>query len=76
VEVGDAHELLEPHPLERVDVGLRFALGRQEERDLPGHVPVHRSLLGEHATEVAEELVEGVEATGWTGSAHGGIVGL
>ena len=75
VEVGDAYELLEPHPLERVDVRLRLALGRQEERDLPGHVPVHRTLLGEHATQVAEELLERVEAAGWTGSAHGGIVG-
>jgi len=76
VEVGDAYELLEPHPLQRIDVGLRFTLGRQEESDLPSHVPVHRSLLREHATQVTEELVERVEATGWTGSAHEGIVGL
>ena len=66
LQVGHPHQLLEPDALERVDVGLRLAVGGQPGRRLAGDVPVHRALAAEQPGQVAEhrQPLERVPALG------------
>src|SRR3546814_5900639 len=76
-DLGHAGQLLDRHPVGRVDVGLAGAIGRDAHRELPGAVPGHPALLAQQPGDVAEERhpLEGITASEWTFRCHKGIVG-
>ena len=67
--------LLDPHPLDRVDVGLAGALGGHAHGELAGPVPRPAALLAEEPGDVAEQRHPLERVPEWTVVSHEGIVG-
>jgi len=75
MKVGDAEELFQLHPGNRVRVVLRLTLGRGPLGQLTGDFPVEGTLRREQASQVAEQVLKGTTTAEWTGLAHKGMVG-